>query len=598
MQYSRLSKILILLIFISSLLFFQSCKYESLGLSLDSEELTSETTIENTVKQIEVSPEQNFFELLGKQKDKNPLKNINIRNAIFYAIDRERIVEELLGSYGSVRNSLFLPDSIFYSPAWSNYSFDLEKAGEYLRLAGYGKDNPLYLTIGASSGSPSRKVAEGIIKENLEKIGIILWVADKDSKDWYVDNVKNGNYDLGIWAIFTPDCESLANYFSSEKIPPLETEDNRNCYNFYWYKNQDFDNYIKNLCEESELNVKKEIAEQVQSILSKDAVILPLYSRIFAVAFNKKVQNIDINTNDGNFLENMEEVSIDMDLEDKKKTETSGKTDDRESEDIEYMTSIVVGFGEEPYTLNPFVSNNIYGGYITSMLIESLWKKGSDGEYKEVLVEEIIKGERVLNIENEIRRTLRVQIKLRNNIYWEDGSEINAGDVIATILAIQADETLNNTHSDYKKIKKIEELNEKEFLVTFNEYDTKWKDLFSVVLPKNIIESNKLTELFEDNLFSSGPYKLREWVRGQHILLESNPYYFGKSPEINAVKFIFNSDINYLIEMLREGNLDILSIPADIKLMEDIEANKDLGLLVKPGKLWEHLAICLKPKEE
>ena len=87
-------------------------------------------------------------------------------------------------------------------------------------------------------------------------------------------------------------------------------------------------------------------------------------------------------------------------------------------------------------------------------------------------------------------------------------------------------------------------------------------------------------------------------VKCIHLLLERNDYYFGEKPKINSIKFTFNSDINYLINMLREGNLDILSIPADLNLMEDISSSKDLGLIVKQGDLWEHLAICLKPKEK
>ena len=91
---------------------------------------------------------------------------------------------------------------------------------------------------------------------------------------------------------------------------------------------------------------------------------------------------------------------------------------------------------------------------------------------------------------------------------------------------------------------------------------------------------------------------MKEWIKGEYILLERNDYYFGEKPIINSIKFIFNSDINYLISMLREGNIDILSIPADLNLMEDISSNKDFGLIVKQGDLWEHLAICLKPKEK
>ena len=48
--------------------------------------------------------------------------------------------------------------------------------------------------------------------------------------------------------------------------------------------------------------------------------------------------------------------------------------------------------------------------------------------------------------------------------------------------------------------------------------------------------------------------------------------------------------------MLREGNIDILGIPADLELMKSIEKDKNLKLEVAPGFLFEHLAISLKEK--
>ncbi|MBU4292901.1 MAG: hypothetical protein KJ770_02465, partial [Actinobacteria bacterium] len=113
-----------------------------------------------------------------------------------------------------------------------------------------------------------------------------------------------------------------------------------------------------------------------------------------------------------------------------------------------------------------------------------------------------------------------------------------------------------------------------------------------------LLEGNDIGSMFENDIFGCGPYKLKEWVKGEYILLERNDYYFGEKPKIDSIKFIFNSDINYLINMLREGNIDILSIPSDLNLMEDISSSKDFGLIVKPGDLWEHFAICLKPKEK
>ena len=55
--------------------------------------------------------------------------------------------------------------------------------------------------------------------------------------------------------------------------------------------------------------------------------------------------------------------------------------------------------------------------------------------------------------------------------------------------------------------------------------------------------------------FGSGPYKLKEWKKGEYVLLEKNSWYSGEKPVINEIKFLFNSDINYLIGMLRKGIL-------------------------------------------
>jgi len=50
--------------------------------------------------------------------------------------------------------------------------------------------------------------------------------------------------------------------------------------------------------------------------------------------------------------------------------------------------------------------------------------------------------------------------------------------------------------------------------------------------------------------------------------------------------------------MLKDGEIDLLSIPTDLDLMRDLKENEDLNLWVEPGNMLEHLAICLKQKEE
>jgi len=571
-------------------IFLISCEFEGNGLRLDIDEDKinisedkpnnkegAEPGDENQVSDIEDA--EFFLELKNRQKNKNPLSDINVRKAIFYAINRERIVEELLGSYGEVLNSLFLKDSMYYFPAWKEYSYDLDKAKSFLSDAGYGIDNPLYIIIGASGDSDSRMIMEEFIKEDLKKIGINIWIFNRSPREWYLEHIKKGDYELGIWALYTNEGGRLENYFCSDKIPPRETNDNIDCYNFYWYENEEVDQYLQEFYKENDLESKKNLIRDLQEKLAGDAVILPLYNRLLSIAYNKKIKNVDIDLRDNLFFKNIEDWDI----------ERNGDLDEEDK-------NMIVGFKQEPYTLNPLIFDSIYTGYISNLIIKGLWEKNEEGEYRPALVEEQLPPPMG---KSGAESTLKVKIKLKDDIYWSDGTPITSEDIGYTFKSIIEDADVSDTTEDYKNIKDIEIINEKEFNIVFRDYCDDWKGLFSIMFPKSIMEKDeKVSSLFKNDIIGCGPYKLKEWVSGEYILLEKNEYYFGEQPKIDNIKFLFDSDINSLIGMLEKGEIDILSIPVDLELMKNLEENKDINLLVKEGNLWEHLALCLKPKEE
>jgi ABC-type transport system substrate-binding protein len=583
--------ILITFIIISVLL--SSCKFENLGLSANGQGDSAETesNISVTEPSQDVLNEQGFYSLKNLQKDKNPLSNLNVRKAIFYAIDRKKIADLLFGSYGAVLNSLFPEGTDYYTDSWSQYNYNPTAAKEYLNKAGYNEDNPLFITIGANSDSPSRQVIENIIKENLAAIGITCWITNKESKEWYIDFIKNGDYDMGLWSIYVPDSANVEDFFSSGKIPSMETDTNKNCNNYYWYSNPDFDLSMNALLKEDNTDKKIEINGQMQKILSDDAIILPLYSRVFAVAYNNKLSNIEIDSLDGSFLKNIK--GMDIKVEDTSKVQS--KSDSTES--AGNIKSLVAGYEQEPYVLNPFIPDSICREYIDSLIVQGLWKKTGPDKYEQVLVESVTIEGAGSNKNTSLRNSLKASIKLKSDIYWEDGEPIVADDVVATINAIKSDATLTFTDKNYGIIKSIEKTGNKEFIVTFNEYADNWEQLFNYIFPAKLLRDNIISSIFSEDIFGSGPYKLKEWKKGEYVLLETNNNFSGEKPQINEIKFLFNSDINYLVGMLKEGNIDILSIPADLELMKSIEEDENLNLKVAKGYLFEHLAISLKPKE-
>ncbi|MFO7928999.1 MAG: ABC transporter substrate-binding protein, partial [Candidatus Humimicrobiaceae bacterium] len=192
-----------------------------------------------------------------------------------------------------------------------------------------------------------------------------------------------------------------------------------------------------------------------------------------------------------------------------------------------------------------------------------------------------------------------VNVKLKDSIFWEDGKPITSQDIHYTWQKISESDSSFGYRDQFNNIENIEIINDKEFKIVFKEKMDNWQELFNVIFPSHgVIEEGNQINLFEDYTFGCGTYKILEWVKGDYILLERNIYSTGKVPEIKYIKFLFNSDINKLISGLKGGDIDVLSVPADIELLNEIEENENLDLLIREGNLWEHLAICLKPKEE
>ena len=79
-------------------------------------------------------------------RDRN---NPKIRQAIGYAIDRQKIVTELLFDQAKLASSILPPVSWAYSPG-TEYNYDPAKAKQLLQEAGY-KNEPIIFKYGSVS---------------------------------------------------------------------------------------------------------------------------------------------------------------------------------------------------------------------------------------------------------------------------------------------------------------------------------------------------------------------------------------------------------------------------------------------------------------
>jgi peptide/nickel transport system substrate-binding protein len=81
-----------------------------------------------------------------------------------------------------------------------------------------------------------------------------------------------------------------------------------------------------------------------------------------------------------------------------------------------------------------------------------------------------------------------------------------------------------------------------------------------------------------DNALGTGPYKVKEWIRGDQLVLEANPEHWGEAPKTPTVIFKWNSEAAARFTALRAGEVDAIDNP-DPNDFEAASADTTLQLI-------------------
>lgn len=126
----------------------------------------------------------------GKRKGKSlvdPIKSqwfndVRFRQAIAYSIDRQNMINNIYRGLGQPQNSPISIQSPFYDATLPGYNYDLVKAKELFKAAGftYNKQqqlidrngNRVTFTLNTNAGNKIREAMGSQIKEDLSKVGI------------------------------------------------------------------------------------------------------------------------------------------------------------------------------------------------------------------------------------------------------------------------------------------------------------------------------------------------------------------------------------------------------------------------------------------
>ena len=239
------------------------------------------------------------IDYLGFNTQSSVLKNIKIRQAIAYAIDREKIINELLQGQAKIAHSILPIESWAYFEG-TKYSYNPAKAKQLVKESGYRNE---LITFKFSAGNASVSQYAQVIQNSLREIGLNVEIEVLEP------HILRGQLSLGQfqmntgkWVGGNQDPIFLKDLFATDAIPGKKAS----CCNRSRYTNPEFDKII----EESLLTADREKAKvlfaKAQQIVSNDLPLLPLWYPANIIVSNKRIENIKINPgNDWSFIKDL-----------------------------------------------------------------------------------------------------------------------------------------------------------------------------------------------------------------------------------------------------------------------------------------------------
>jgi peptide/nickel transport system substrate-binding protein len=165
---------------------------------------------------VEVRPAFNIF-YLGLNPEANPaLKDLKVRQALYYALNRDQLVQTQLPEGAEVATQ-FMPSTVSgYNSGLQAYEYDPEKAKQLLKEA--GQEN-LSLTFAFPTEvtrpyMPNPQQLYEALRSNLEDVGVKVQVENASWNGGYLDNVTAGKYDAYLLG-WTGDYDAAYNFIGT-----------------------------------------------------------------------------------------------------------------------------------------------------------------------------------------------------------------------------------------------------------------------------------------------------------------------------------------------------------------------------------------------
>jgi len=217
------------------------------------------------------------------------LKDVRVRQALAYAIDRQPMMHYLFGDMGKLADSILPPQHWAYNGDVPHYEYDPAKANALLDAAGYkrGADGVRFHLGMKTSTEETTRLLAAVLQQQLRAAGIALDIRSFEFTTFYAD-VTKGAFQLYSlrWVGATNQDPDIFEYaFHSASFAPKRA-------NRSYYSNPRVDALIEEGRQTADQKRRAQVYTQVQEILAHDLPSINLWYLDNVMVHSTRVRNL------------------------------------------------------------------------------------------------------------------------------------------------------------------------------------------------------------------------------------------------------------------------------------------------------------------
>lgn len=231
-----------------------------------------------TRSDFQVGPMYGTYYLSFNTKHK-PLDEQRVRQALAYAIDREKLTQVL---HSGLATGSFTPVGAGYTPP-AGYTFDPDKARQLFAAAGYVNpaDFPT-LTIAYNTSDMHKTAMEMVQSMWRENLGINMNLQNMEFKVLLSER-HAGNYDIARdgW---------IGDYMDPSTFMELHMSNGTNNHTFW--NNAQYDSLVREAALTSDKSKRYDLYRQAEQIMLDEAPVVPLFTYSREIMLNERVSGL------------------------------------------------------------------------------------------------------------------------------------------------------------------------------------------------------------------------------------------------------------------------------------------------------------------